>query len=123
MVTSLLADAVVLLHLGFILFVILGGLLVLWRRWIAWLHLPAAAWGAWVSAAGWVCPLTPFENWLRRHAGEAGYTGDFTTHYIMPLVYPAQLTRELQILIAVVVLLVNGIVYAVAIRRSRLARA
>jgi hypothetical protein len=122
MVTSLLADAVVLLHLGFILFVIFGGLLVLWRRWMAWLHLPAAAWGAWVSAAGWICPLTPFENWLRAHAGEVGYTGDFTSHYIMPLIYPEGLTRELQIVVAIIVLVVNAAVYAIVIRQSRGAR-
>jgi hypothetical protein len=121
--TSFLADAVVLLHFGFILFVIFGGLLVLWRRWLMWLHLPAAAWGAWVSAAGWICPLTPFENWLRVHAGEVTYTGDFTSHYIMPLIYPEGLTRELQIVIAVIVLVVNAGVYAVVIRRGRADRA
>lgn len=123
MIPSLLADLVVILHLSFILFVILGGLLVLWRRWVMWLHLPAAAWGAWVSAAGWICPLTPFENWLRAHAGEVRYTGDFASHYIMPLVYPEGLTRELQVVIAVIVLVVNAGVYAVVIRRGRGARA
>jgi len=123
MLSSVLADLVVLLHLGFILFVILGGLLALWRRWMMWVHLPAAAWGAWVSAAGWICPLTPFENWLRAHAGEVGYTGDFTSHYVMPLVYPEGLTRELQLIIAAVVLVVNAVVYAVVIRRWRTSRA
>ena len=123
MISSLGADLVVLLHLGFILFVIFGGLLVLWRRWIAWLHVPAAAWGAWVSGAGWICPLTPLENWLRSHAGQARYTGDFTSHYIMPLIYPEGLTRELQIVIAIIVLVVNAGLYAVVIRRGRAARA
>ena len=123
MFPSLLADVVVALHLAFILFVMLGGLLVLWRRWMAWVHLPAMAWGAWVSAAGWICPLTPLENWLRLKAGQAGYTGDFTSHYITPLIYPEGLTRELQIIIAAIVLLVNAAVYTVVIRRSRMARA
>jgi hypothetical protein len=121
MVTSLLADGVVLLHLGFILFVIFGGLLVLWRRWIAWLHVPAALWGAWVSGAGWICPLTPMENWLRRHAGEAGYSGDFTSYYLMPIIYPEGLTRELQIAIAIFVVVLNGLLYALVLRRSRAA--
>jgi hypothetical protein len=121
MLPSLLADAVVLLHLSFILFVIFGGLLVLRRRWIAWLHVPAALWGAWVSGAGWICPLTPLENWLRRHAGEAGYTGDFTSHYLMPIIYPEGLTRELQIVIAVFVLVLNAVVYTLVFRRPRVA--
>lgn len=121
MLPSLLADAVVLMHLGFILFVVLGGFLVLWRRWIAWLHIPAALWGAWVSGAGWICPLTPLENWLRRHAGEAGYTGDFTSHYLMPIIYPEGLTRELQIAIAVFVLVLNAVVYTLVFRRPRVA--
>jgi hypothetical protein len=83
------ADLVVLAHLGFILFVILGGLLVLrWPR-MAWIHLPAVIWGALIEFAGWICPLTPLENWLREASGTAGYQGGFIEHYLVPIVYPA----------------------------------
>ena len=88
------ADATVVLHLGFVLFVIFGGLLVARCPWIAWIHLPSAAWGAWVEFAGWVCPLTPLENWLRQQGGGPGYTSSFIEHYLMPILLPIlSLTR------------------------------
>ena len=94
MIFRLFADVTVLLHLAFVLFVVLGGLLA--ARWpsVAWVHLPAAAWGAWVELAGWVCPLTPLENWLRTQGGGTAYTSSFIEHYVMPLLYPAFLSRE-----------------------------
>ena len=92
MIYRLLADAVVLLHLAFVFFVFLGGLLVLRRPRLLWVHLPAVAWGAWVEFTGRVCPLTPLENWLRRRGGGPGYASDFIEHYIEPFLYPPLLS-------------------------------
>lgn len=111
MTAAVLADLVVLLHLAFILFVMLGGLLVLRRRRLMWLHLPVVAWGAAIEFVGWICPLTPLENRLRAAAGEAGYSGGFIEHYLIPLIYPTGLTREVQWLLGALVLLVNAAVY------------
>ena len=113
---DLAADLVVLLHFAFILFVVLGGLLVL--RWpkLAWLHLPAAAWGVAIELRGGICPLTPLENALRRAAGEAGYGGGFIEHYLLPIIYPAALTRDIQLLLGLAVLLLNLAVYAWVVR-------
>ena len=106
------ADLVVLIHLAFILFVVFGGLIVLqWPR-IAWLHLPCAAWGALIEFAGWICPLTPLEQKLRIAAGENGYTGSFIDHYIVPIVYPADLTRSDQIWLGLVVIAINALAYS-----------
>jgi hypothetical protein len=113
------ADAVVVLHLGFVLFVIAGGLLALRDRRLAWLHLPAAAWGAGIELAGGVCPLTPLENRLRQLGGEAGYPGGFVDHYLLPALYPAGLTRGVEIALGVAVLLGNAAIYAAVIRRAR----
>lgn len=115
----LLADAVVALHLAFILFVVGGGALVLWRRGWAVLHVPAVAWGAWTEFTGTLCPLTPWEQALRRQAGEAGYAGGFVEHYVVPLIYPAALTPRLQFALGVFVLLLNAAIYAAAWRRWR----
>ncbi len=105
------ADAVVLLHLSFTVFVVVGGFVAWrWRR-VAWIHVPAAIWGALIEFAGWVCPLTPLENHLRRLAGAAGYEGGFLEHYIIPLLYPPGLTPAIQIALGVGVLIVNGFAY------------
>ena len=117
MIHRLAADAVLLLHLGFILFVLLGGLLVLRWRWAPLLHLPAAAWGVYVELSGGLCPLTPLENRLRSAAGEAGYTGGFIEHYLLALIYPAGLTHEIQYVLAAIVVGVNGLAYAWVWRR------
>jgi len=109
---ALLADLVLVLHAAFILFVVLGGLLVLWRRTVAWLHIPAAAWGILIEFKGWICPLTYLENDLRQAAGGSGYAGGFVDHYLAPLVYPEALTPEIQVLLGVAALLVNVAVYA-----------
>jgi hypothetical protein len=111
-----LADLVVIAHLTFIVFVVLGGLLVLHRWWLWVIHLPAIAWGVFVEVAGVSCPLTPLENHLRRLSGSAGYSGGFVEHYLLPLIYPAGLGRETQFLMATVVLLVNLAVYGLAVR-------
>jgi uncharacterized membrane protein YhhN len=88
-----LADLVVVLHFGFVLFVVGGGLLALrWPR-LARVHLPTAVWGVLIEFGGWLCPLTPLENWLRRRSGGAGYAGGFVEHYVLPVLYPSGLTR------------------------------
>jgi len=111
------ADGVVLLHFAFVLFVVAGGLLVVRWRWLAWLHLPAAAWGVLVELAGWTCPLTPLENRLRAAAGERAYDAGFVEHYILPLLYPAGLTRDTQLALGVVALVLNLAIYAWMLRR------
>ena len=116
------ADGVLILHFAFVLFVALGGFLVLrWRR-VAWVHVPAVLWGALVEFTGWICPLTPLEVWLRHAAGGEGYAGDFLEHYIVAILYPDGLTRDLQILFGAAVLLVNVVIYAAVLRRSYLRR-
>jgi hypothetical protein len=113
------ADAVVALHFAFVLFVVGGGLLVAWRRWLALLHLPAAAWGAWIEISGGICPLTPLENRLRAAAGETPYPGDFLGEYLFALLYPDGLTREAQLLLGALVVVINLGVYAWVWRRTR----
>ena len=119
MAYRLAADAVLVAHLGFILFVVLGGLLALRWRWLPWLHLPAAAWGFVVEVGGLSCPLTGLENHLRVLAGEAGYAESFIEHYLLAAIYPAGLTRAIQYGLAAVVLAVNTAVYAWLVRRRR----
>ena len=114
-----LADAVLVAHFLFVVFVALGGLLVLrWRR-AAWFHIPAAAWGVAIEFLGWICPLTPLENALRARAGEAPYHGDFIARYLMPLIYPEGLTREAQITLGIAALVFNVAVYTLALKRVR----
>ncbi len=119
MISSLLADAVLLLHFVFVSFVIAGGLLVLWWPKLAWLHLPAAAWGALVELAGWICPLTPLENEFRARAGRFGYSGGFVEHYLTPLIYPSALTSKTQLLLGIGVIAVNSALYGVLLVRAR----
>ena len=119
---GLLADLVVLVHLAFIVFVVLGGLTVIWRRWMAWLHLPAAAWGVFIELSGGICPLTPLEQALRDRAGQAGYEGGFVEHYVVALIYPEALTRELQFLLAAIVVVANAAIYAWVVTRVRRGR-
>ena len=115
----LLADAVVVAHFAFILFVLFGGLLVLRRRAFAWLHLPALAWGVYAELTATICPLTPLENLLRRAAGEAGYEGGFVERYIVALIYPAGLTPAIQLGIGVGLLALNAAIYWRVWRRSK----
>lgn len=123
MIYRALADAVLVLHLGFVLFVVLGGLPVLrWTR-VAWLHIPAAIWGVLIEYTGWICPLTPLENSLRARGGETGYAGGFIEHYIQPVLYPAGLTRGTQMVLGSLALVLNLTAYTVVLaRRNRLAR-
>ncbi|HEU0184295.1 MAG TPA: DUF2784 domain-containing protein [Blastocatellia bacterium] len=113
-----LADLVVVIHMAFVLFAALGGFLVFkWRR-AAWFHIPAATWAALIEFAGWQCPLTPLENWLRRLSGEAGYQTSFIERYLIPLIYPASFTHSLHIVLGFLVLSVNLAIYW-AVWRSR----
>lgn len=124
MMASWLADVVLVVHLLFIVFAVGGGLLALRWRWMPWLHLPALAWGATVEFTGWICPLTPLENALRHAGGAAGYTESFIERYLLPLIYPGELTRELQLVLGGALLLINAGVYAMVWRRRyRRARA
>lgn len=119
-----LADVLVLLHLSFVGFVMLGGLLILhWPR-AAWVHLPAALWGAIVEFTGWICPLTLWEQSLRRLGGSVGYADGFVEHYLLPVLYPEGLTRSIQTLLGTVVMVVNLAIYGeVCRRRFRQSRA
>jgi hypothetical protein len=113
------ADAILVAHFAFVLFVVLGALLVLrWPR-LAWLHVPAVVWAAFLEFSGTICPLTPLEVNLRQQAGEAGYTGGFIDHYLVSLLYPEGLTRDTQTMLGAVVVVINAAIYIVAFRRSR----
>lgn len=119
MLYRLLADAIVSFHLAFIIFAVFGGLLVCkWKR-LAWLQVPAFLWAAFIEFGGWVCPLTPLENRVRELAGATAYHTDFVAHYLLPLLYPAGLTRNQQIFFGVLVLSFNVAVYGWLVRRER----
>ncbi len=122
MLFRLTADAVLLLHLGYIVFVMFGAALALRWRWMPLLHLPAAVWGFFVELSGRVCPLTPLENVLRVKAGQAGYAGGFIEHYLINIIYPPGLTRDTQAALALLVVLVNCAIYAWVILRRRASR-
>jgi len=114
-----LATLVVVGHFAFLLFVMFGGLLVLrWRR-VVWIHIPCFLWGSWIELTGGICPLTPLENRLRRAAGQSEYVGSFIEHYIMAVMYPAGLTRTIQLGLAVGLVLLNLGIYAWVLRRRR----
>lgn len=116
---KLAADGIVLLHLAFIVFVVGGGFLA-WRfRSVVLAHLPALAWGIWIEASGWICPLTPLENHFRELAGARGYRGGFIEHYLIPVIYPPQLTREIQWMLAAILVALNLIAYGGFIARGR----
>jgi len=119
MVYRLLADVVLIIHLIFVVFVVLGGLLV-WRwQSLAWVHIPAALWGTYIEISGRVCPLTPLENHLRRLGGESGYADSFVEHYLWGILYPAGLTSNTQLLLAAVVVAANLAIYGGLLFRRR----
>lgn len=123
MLYRLAADAVLVLHLAFIVFVVAGGALGWCWRWMPVLHLPAAAWGVFVELSGRICPLTPLENLLRARAGQAGYDGSFVEHYLVALIYPSGLSRELQFVLAALVIVANLAIYTgLALHRRRTRR-
>jgi len=122
MIYQWLADLVVVFHFVFILFALFGALLVLWRRWIVWFHLPAAVWAMMVELNSWICPLTPLENYFRRLAGKAGFGGSFIEHYLIPVIYPAGLTPNIQIILGGIVLVVNVAIYVMVFRQRNKGR-
>ena len=120
MVYQTLANVVVVIHLSFVIFVVLGAVLTLWRRWVVWLHFPAFLWAVWIEFTGGICPLTPLENWLRIKAGQGGYEGDFVATYLLPVLYPAGLTRNEQLLLAMTVIVINVAIYgSIFYKRNR----
>jgi hypothetical protein len=123
MLFQALADLVVVAHLGFIVFALLGALLAL--RWpgVLWVHAPAAVWAVAIELGGWICPLTPLENSLRRAGGAAGYPSGFIEHYLLPVIYPPGLTREIQIVLGLGLLAINALVYRAVWYRWRKRRA
>lgn len=119
MLPAFLATAVLVVHLAFVAFVLLGAVLVARRPWVACLHVPAVVWGMLVEATGWTCPLTPLEQALRRAAGEATYDGGFIERWLVALLYPAGLTPRIQQTLAVVVFMTNVALYAWCVYRWR----
>ncbi len=123
MLYRVLADLVVWVHLAFVAFVVLGGLLALrWPR-VAYVHVPSFLWGAWIHFVGWECPLTPLENHLRALAGQSGYEGGFVEHYLLPVLYPAFLGRPTSVGLGVFVLALNALIYWRVLFRVRTRRA
>lgn len=119
MTYRVLADAVALFHAAFVVFVVAGGLLVVrWRR-LALVHVPAAVWGALIEFGGWICPLTPLENYLRGRAGEAGYSGGFVEHYVLRALYPGGLTPAIRWTLGLFVIVVNVTAYSYILRARR----
>lgn len=119
MIFRLAADSILLLHLLFIMFALFGGIMAPWLRWTPFIHLPAAVWGIFVELSSGICPLTHLENYLRMRAGQSGYTESFIEHYLLSIIYPAGLTREIQFALAGVVVIVNVTIYAWVFWRGR----
>lgn len=119
MLFRLAADAVLLLHLAFIVFAVAGGALAIWWRWLPAIHLPTAAWACFVELTGRICPLTPLENHFRTQAGQSGYPESFVEHYVLAVIYPTGLTTQIQFVLAAFVVLANVAVYAWVVARRR----
>ena len=115
----ILTDSIVAIHLLFIVFVIFGSFLVLYKRWFVWIHIPAAIWGSAVELFGWYCPLTPLENWLRSGGNRMTYESGFIEHYLIPIIYPENLTRNVQIVLGLSVLVINVVVYFIVLSRIK----
>ncbi len=109
---QIVADLVVIAHLLFIIFALFGGLLVILRGYLVFFHVPAVIWASLISFKGWLCPLTPLENYLRSAAGTEGYADGFVEHYLIPVIYPVDLTSTIQIIFGIIVVIVNLGIYA-----------
>lgn len=120
MTARALADLVLTFHFAFIIFAVLGGILVLWRPWIVWLHVPSVLWSGYVNIFGHICPLTLVENRLRYLAGQDGYGGGFIQHYLMPLIYPGVMPERWGLISGLSVLIWNVLVYALVLIRWRI---
>jgi len=119
MLPRILADLVLILHMLFILFAIFGGLLILWRKWMIYFHIPAAIWAVLVELMHWTCPLTSTENYLRSIAGDSGYSGGFVEHYLLPVIYPHDLTPQIQLILGALVLLANIVIYVLVVKKLK----
>jgi hypothetical protein len=119
MLFNVCADIVLLTHFAFVIFAVLGGFIVLWKNRAAWIHVPVVLWSSLVNLASWVCPLTPLENWFLSKAGQSGYRGGFVQHYIDPLVYPAGMPRDMELIAGISVLAWNAAIYAIVLIRRR----
>ncbi len=118
MIHQILANSILLVHFAFILFAVFGGLLLFYKKWIMWLHIPAFFWAVLIEFSGWTCPLTPLENQFRVLAGHSGYSQGFIQHYLLKVIYPDGLTRWIQIFLGLGVLILNILVYAVFLKRK-----
>jgi Protein of Unknown function (DUF2784) len=112
------ADLVVVIHFAFVIFAVLGGILVLKRKKWAWMHVPSLLWAALIEFADWMCPLTWLEDWLREKGGATSYSGDFVGHYLLPVLYPDKLTRSFQITLGLLVVVGNAVIYAWLLRQT-----
>ncbi|RLC02300.1 MAG: DUF2784 domain-containing protein [Deltaproteobacteria bacterium] len=119
MIHLIFANSILMVHFAFILFVVFGGLLVFYKKWMPWLHIPAIFWAVLIEFFGWICPLTPMENHFRVLAGQSGYNQGFIQHYLLTVIYPDGLTRQVQILLGLGVLILNLLVYAVFLKKKR----
>jgi hypothetical protein len=117
---QLASDGVLLVHLAFILFALLGAAIAVRWRWVLFVHLPAVVWGCFVELTGRLCPLTYLENYCRIKAGQSGYSESFIEHYLLPIIYPAGLTRNIQFALAVLVIVVNIVIYGWLFVRERI---
>lgn len=117
MLNKIFADLLVIIHLSFICFVILGGMLLLKYRWVVFLHIPAVFWGAMIEFRGWLCPLTQWENQFRVSANQEGYRDGFIDHYLIPIIYPSGLTDDIQVVLGALVLIVNLLIYTYVAKR------
>jgi hypothetical protein len=115
MLSKILADSVLLLHFAFVLFAVLGGISVIYKRSFAWLHIPVVLWSSVINLGGWICPLTPLENYFRSQAGRVRYESGFVEHYIEPLVYPGGMPRNFELIAGISILAWNGLVYLVVL--------
>lgn len=118
MIHLILANSILIVHFAFILFVVFGGLLVFYKKWILWLHIPAIFWAVLMEFFGWICPLTPMENHFRIMAGQSGYNQGFIQHYLLKVIYPDGLTRQAQVLLGLGVLILNLLVYAAFLKKK-----
>jgi len=121
MLYKLLADAILLFHLLFIVFALLGGLFILWRKWVVYVHLPTAAWATFIGFTGWICPLTPLEKSFREASDDLGYSGSFIEHYIIPVIYPAALEMDMHQVLGYIALAINLVIYTFVIYRIKVA--
>ena len=119
MICRFMADATLVVHLLFIVFAVVGAFTALRWRFLIWVHLPCALWAVAIEWGGWICPLTPLEVFFRRCASQAGYAGGFVQHYLLPVIYPHYLTRDIQIGLGIVVLMINLLAYGLVVRRTR----